>query len=286
MISDTVDSISEVLLNKELTLKEHLAGYESLAVAYSGGVDSAYLSEVAFEVLGGRTRMVLADSPSIPRSELAEAVRLAEQRKWPLTILKTGEFENENYLKNDGRRCYFCKSELFAQMDKYAKSQGVRVLAYGENADDSLDPTRAGSQAAREHQVVAPLAQLGFHKPEIRELSRHRGLPTWNKASFACLASRFPVGTRVDAGEMQKVEQAEEVLKSLGFRQYRARHHGSVCRIEVDPGEFERILAPETREKLIRYITLAGYAHVSLDLAGYRTGSTAAPPDAPATGTV
>lgn len=272
------DITSDVLLDKEAALKQLLAGYGAVAVAYSGGVDSAYLADVAFEALGGHARMVLADSPSIPRSELAEAVELAERRGWPLTVVKTNEFDNEEYLKNDGRRCYFCKTELFVQMDTFAKGNGVTVLAYGENADDGMDPTRLGAKAAKEHQVVAPLAELGFHKPEIRELSKRRGLPTWNKASFACLSSRFPVGTRVDAQEMQRVEQAEEALKALGFRQYRARHHGDVCRIEVSPKDFAKIIDEETRNQLLRYITQAGYRFVTLDLAGYRTGSTARPP--------
>lgn len=278
MAATLTDITSNALLEKEATLKRLLAGYGTVAVAYSGGVDSAYLADVAFEVLGGQSRMVLADSPSIPRSELAEAVELAAKRGWPLTIVKTNEFENDEYLKNDGRRCYFCKTELFVQMDTYAKNQGVRVLAYGENADDGMDPTRLGAKAAKEHQVVAPLAELGFHKPEIRELSKRRALPTWNKASFACLSSRFPVGTRVDAQEMLRVEQAEEALKALGFRQYRARHHGDVCRIEISPQDFPKVIDEEMRSQLLRYITQAGYRFVTLDLAGYRTGSTALPP--------
>ncbi|MBP8129007.1 MAG: ATP-dependent sacrificial sulfur transferase LarE [Candidatus Hydrogenedentes bacterium] len=267
-----VETVSGSLIAKEESLKRRLAGYGAVAIAYSGGVDSAYLADVAHEALGANAHMVLADSPSIPRSEVAEATALAEARGWRLTLIKTQEFENEEYLRNDGRRCYVCKGELFTKMDTFAREHGVRVLAYGENADDSLDATRLGATAAREHRVVAPLAELDFKKDDIRALSRRRGLPTWNKASFACLSSRFPVGTRVEAKEMSKVEQAEEVLRTLGFRQYRARHHGDLCRIEIDPADFAKLLEPGTRQTITGAITRAGYRYVTLDLAGYRTG--------------
>lgn len=260
---------------KEARLKTLLEGYGTLAIAYSGGVDSAYLSSVAHEVLGNNARLILADSPSIPRAEVREAVALAEARGWNLTLVNTTEFENEAFLQNDGTRCYYCKSELFIQMDAFARENNIRVLAYGEITDDQLDPTRLGAKAAREHQVVAPLAEAGLHKEEIRRLSRVRELPTWNKASFACLSSRFPTGTRVVPEEMQKVEAAEEVLKGLGFHQYRARHHGSICRVEVDPADFPMLLDPAIRDAVVGGITQAGYRYVALDLAGYRTGSTA-----------
>jgi uncharacterized protein len=267
--------IADETLARERALKDTLAAYGALAVAYSGGVDSAYLAEIAHEALGAKAMLVLADSPSIPRSEVRDAVALAEARGWNLTRLETHEFEQEEFLKNDGRRCYFCKSELFARMDRFARDHGVAVLAYGEIADDRLDPTRLGAKAAAEYQVVAPLADAGLGKDEIRQLSRRRGLPTWNKASFACLSSRFPKGTRVDIGEMQKVEQAEEVLKGLGFHQYRARHHGDICRIEIDPVDFERLLDPAVRHQVVTGVMGAGYRYVTLDLGGYRTGSTA-----------
>lgn len=268
-------TIPMAVQRKEERLKALLEGYGELAIAYSGGVDSAYLSSVAHEVLGDRARLILADSPSIPRSEVRDATALAERRGWNLTVVHTSEFENEAFLKNDGTRCYYCKTELFTQMDAYAKEKGIQVLAYGEIAEDRLDPTRLGAKAAREHQVVAPLAEAGLHKEEIRRLSRVRDLPTWNKASFACLSSRFPTGTRVVPEEMQKVEAAEEVLKGLDFHQYRARHHGSLCRVEIDPGDFPKLLDPGTREAVVQGITAAGYRYVTVDLAGYRTGSTA-----------
>lgn len=265
----------DALLAKEVRLKELIAGYGSLAVAYSGGVDSTYLADVAHEVLGTGAVMVLADSPSIPRAEVADARGIAHDRQWNLQVIRTHEFEDENYLKNDGRRCYFCKSELFDKMREYALANHVSTLAYGAIADDLADTTRVGHLAAKEYAVVAPLQDAGLAKSEIRELSRRRNLPTAEKASFACLASRFPMGTRVTVEDIDKVEKAEEALRALGFRQYRARHHGDVCRIEVDAADLPRVLDPDTREKIVRGIRAAGYRFVTLDLAGYRTGSTA-----------
>lgn len=263
------------VLEKEERLKALLAGYGTLAVAYSGGVDSTYLADVAHDVLGDRAVMVLADSPSIPRSEVAEATGRARERGWRLELVQTTEFQDENYLKNDGRRCYFCKSELFRRMRAYALENGVAVLAYGAITDDLLDPTRLGAVAAREYAVVAPLQEAGLSKVEIRALSRRRGLPTAEKASFACLASRFPTGTRVSVEDIAKVEKAEEVLRGLGFYQFRARHHGDICRIEIDLRDLPRLLEDGVRDRIVREIRSAGYRFVALDLAGYRTGSTA-----------
>ena len=260
-----------VAAEKEARLRSILAGYPNLAVAYSGGVDSAYLSDLSHEVLGDRCRMILADSPSLPRSEFAEATELAEARAWNLVVIHTNEFENEDYLKNDGRRCYFCRSELFRKMKEYADTNKVEVLAYGAMADDAFDPTRLGMLAAAEYEIVAPLQLVDLGKEEIRFLSRRRSLPTSDKAAFACLSSRFPKGTPVTLEDTRKVEQAEETLKRLGFYQYRARHHGDICRIEIDLADLERFLDPEIREQVVKGVTEAGYKHVTLDLAGYRT---------------
>lgn len=255
---------------KESELKAILGTYPSLAVAYSGGVDSAYLSDVAHEVLGARADMVLADSPSLPRSEFRDASELANSRGWNFIVITTQEFENEEYLKNDGRRCYFCKSELFRRMKDYADAKHVTNLAYGAMADDAFDPTRLGALAATEHKIVAPLQLAKLGKAEIRHLSRKRGLPTSEKASFACLSSRFPKGTRVTLEDIRKVEAAEEVLRKHGFHQFRARHHGDTCRIEVDPSDMTRFADPSVRNDLVAGIKAAGYAHVTLDLAGYQ----------------
>lgn len=267
--------VESAQIEKETALQDLLSSFGGLAIAYSGGVDSSYLADVAHEVLGDAAHLVLADSPSMPRAELKEAVALAEERGWRLTVLQTAEFENEAFLKNDGRRCFFCKSELFAKMDAFARENGVEVLAYGEIADDRLDPTRLGAKAAQDYRVVAPLADAGLHKEEIRLLSKRRRLPTWNKASFACLSSRFPKGTRVEVTEMGKIEAVEELLKGLGFHQYRARHHGDLCRIEVDASELPRLVEEPMRSRVVSQLNEIGYKHVTLDLAGYRTGSTA-----------
>lgn len=270
-----VAELSDTLLAKEERLKAVLAAYDALAVAYSGGVDSAYLADVAHETLGDRATMIHADSPSVPRSEVREACELAEARGWNLAILHTEEFENEAYLANDGTRCYHCRGELFTHMGAYAEKHRVAVLAYGAIMDDLGDATRVGHKAAQEHKVVAPLQEAGLSKAEIRALSRRRNLPTWEKASFACLASRFPVGTRVTLEEVRKVEGAEEVLKALGFHQYRARHHGDLCRVEIGTDEFDKLLDSEVRAAVFHGVRAAGYKHVTLDLQGYTTGSAA-----------
>jgi len=266
-----VETDTEAVLRKEDDLKQMLVDYGGLAIAYSGGVDSSYLADVAHEVLGDSAHMLLADSPSIPRSELAEAKALAGERGWRLAVLDTCEFEHEAFLKNDPQRCYHCKSELFTQMAQYAEQHGIDVIAYGETADDSYDTTRVGTVAAREHGAAAPLQQAGLTKTEIRQLSERRGLATWNKASFACLASRFTVGTPLEMDGLAKVEQSEETLKRLGFHQYRARHHGDLCRIEVDPVEFDLLLDPAVRAELVAELARVGYRHVTVDLAGYQS---------------
>lgn len=277
-MTETVRTVPKEILDKEERLKNIIAGYGSMVVAYSGGVDSTYLADVAHEVLGERGELVIADSPSIPRSELAAAKALARKRGWTLAIIKTSEFDLEEYLINDPMRCYHCKTELFQQMETYARESGAAVIAYGAIAEDALDPTRVGHRAAEEHAVVAPLERAGLSKDEIRILSRVRGLPTADKASFACLASRFPTGTRVSREAISKVEQAEEVLKTLGLRQYRARHHGDLCRIEVDPADIPRVLEPGMRDTIVKGCREAGYRFVTLDLAGYRTGSSSIAP--------
>jgi uncharacterized protein len=260
---------------KEAKLKELLASYGSLVVAYSGGVDSTYLAAVAHEALGDDAHLVLADSESLPRSEKQEAVDLAERRGWRLAVIPTNEFDDPDYLKNDGSRCYVCCGERFDVMLEYAKEGGVAYIANGAIVDDLGDETRVGAKAAEERGVVAPLQEAGLSKEDIRALSYERGLATWDKASFACLGSRVPTGVPIDVESMRKVEQAEEGLRKLGLQQYRARHHGDIVRIEVDPEDLPRLVEPGMRRKVIVAAKLAGYRYVALDLEGYRTGSTA-----------
>jgi uncharacterized protein len=262
-------------LQKEEILKGILRGYGSIVIAYSGGVDSTYLADVAAETLDDAAHLVIADSPSLPRGELGAALRLARDRGWHIEVVQTTEFENEDYLRNDGMRCYFCKGQLFDMVGRYATEHGVAFTAHGELADDAQDTTRVGVRAARERGAVAPLAEAGLVKEEVRALSRLRGLPTWDKPSFACLSSRFPKGVRLNMEEVRRVEQAEEELRSMGFRQYRARHHGDLCRIEIEPADFARIIEPAVRLDVVQRLRALGYRHVCLDLAGYRTGSTA-----------
>ena len=277
-MTQSTENFDATCLENEAALKGSLESYPSIAIGFSGGVDSAYLCEIAHEVLRDKAEMIIADSPSIPRSELEEAKELAAERRWNLTVINTHEFDNEKYLVNDGTRCYFCRSELFEQMTEFAEKNKVEVLAYGAMADDAFDPTRLGHVAAQEFKVVAPLQLANLHKDEIRFLSKRRNLSTAEKASFACLASRFPTGTRVTLEEIRMVEAAEEVLKGLAFHQYRARHHGDTCRIEVDLSDLQRIVDPETRARVVAGIQEAGYKNVVVDLGGYKMGNAATVP--------
>ena len=245
-------------------------------VAYSGGVDSAFLACVAHRVLGEASVAVLADSPSLPRSELNEAVALAERFGFPLEVIKTLEFENEAYLTNPPNRCYFCKHALFEAMEALAATRGVPFLLYGENMDD-LGDVRPGAQAAAQFQVRAPLKEAGLTKAEIRALSTQLGLPTADKPQMACLSSRIPHGERVTPAKLTQIEQAEQHLRSLGFHDVRVRHHelsqGALARIEIGPDEMSRCMEWATRQQLVEKFQALGYQQVTLDLIGYRRGS-------------
>ena len=257
---------------KEQVLLEELKSYGSLAVAYSGGVDSSYLADCAHEALGSNAMMIIADSPSIPRAELQGAINLATERDWNLRVIQTGEHLNDEYLQNKGDRCFHCKNELFTKMETILSEFGEIVLAHGAIEDDKGD-IRPGTQAAANHCVVAPLQNAELFKSEIRTLSERRGLPTAEKASFACLGSRFPTGTRIELKAMTQVEKAEAILRDRGYAQYRVRHHGDVCRIEIEPTDFTKII--EERTELVSAIKKTGYRFVALDLDGYSMGSSA-----------
>jgi len=269
-----------VSLTKLEHLQSLLRSYDSCLVAYSGGVDSAFLAYVAHEVLGEKSLAVLADSPSLPRRELEEAVAVAEKFAIPLRIVRTEEFDNPAYLANPNNRCYFCKHELFTRLAPLAVKEKFAVVAYGENASDVGDH-RPGAKAAGEFQVRAPLKEAGLTKSEIRALSARFGLPTADKPQMACLSSRVPYGEPVTPGKLSMIEQAEYVLRDLGFYDLRVRHHElnsqgmtlHLARIEVGVEEMPKFLQNDAFTRVAGALKKIGYAHVTLDLQGYRRGS-------------
>ncbi len=242
-------------------------------VAYSGGVDSAFLADTAHRILGAASLAVLADSPSLPRAELKEAVALANQFGFALEVIQTAEFDNEDYLTNPPNRCYFCKHALFESMERLASQKHFPYLVYGENADDAGD-VRPGVQAAKAFQVKAPLKEIGMTKAEIRALSAQCGLPTAEKPQMACLSSRIPHGERVTPAKLSQVEEAEKFLKECGFFDVRVRHHemqqGALARIEIGPSEFSRCLDESLRHQVVDALKALGYHQVTLDLRAYQ----------------
>ena len=263
----------ESLEIKEARLAEILRGYGRVAIGFSGGVDSTLLLRVALNALGrDRVLAVIADTPSIPRSELAEALRLAQEFGALCLTINPDELSDPNYAANPADRCFFCKHHLFAEIARLAKERGYTVVLDGNNADDAGD-YRPGRRAARELGVKSPLLEAGMTKADIREVSRRLGLPTADKPAMACLASRIPYGTPISAEVLLQVEQAEAALKAAGFPVCRVRHHGEVARIEVAPEALPRLLDAPQREALVKQIKAAGYRYVTLDLQGYRMGS-------------
>ena len=264
--------ISAQLEAKRDALYTRLQGTGRLMVAYSGGTDSAYLAYAAHKVLGAQMLAVIADSPSLSRAHLRDAVDFAASQGIPLRVIETRELEDSNYVRNDGSRCFHCKDELFDVMSQAGGPLGFASVAYGMNVDDRGD-FRPGQKAAVQHKVIAPLADAGLTKDEIRTLAREAGLRIWDKPASACLSSRIAYGLPVTRETLDSIEKAEENLFAMGFRQFRVRHHGELARIEIAREELERMLSLSMFEQVSTALKRIGYKYVTLDLEGYRSGS-------------
>ena len=267
-----MESTEVDLAEKSEKLASTLRGLGSVLVAYSGGTDSAFLAYAAYRALGDQMLAVIADSASLPRTELAAALAFTAEHGIPTRILATSELDNPDYQRNDSQRCFHCKDELFTQMEQARVQYGFEHLAYGMNMDDRGE-FRPGQQAAALHKAVAPLVTAGLTKAEIRTLARAANLRIWDKPASACLASRVEYGRPVTRENLSQVEQAEEALHDLGFRQVRVRHHGDLARVEIARAELPRALAIDTLDAITAALKPLGFLYVTLDTQGYRSGS-------------
>ena len=261
-----------LIVEKQQRLFSVLKSLERVIVAYSGGTDSAYLAWAAYQALGDRAMAITADSPSIPESHKRDAATFARECGFRHEFIETYEFDNPDYVKNAPDRCFHCKDELFNRLEQIAAERGFENIVYGVNTDD-LGDYRPGQNAAKLHQVKAPLVEAGLSKAEIRELSRTAGLSTWDRPAAACLSSRIPYGTPVTVETIKTVERGEEELKALGFRQFRVRFHGDLVRIEIAKDELHKALSLEMAEAFLAIFRPLGFHYVTLDMEGYRQGS-------------
>ena len=262
----------EAAAEKEQRLFDSLASFDSAIVAFSGGVDSAYLAWAATRVLGQRAACITADSPSYPDRHRQLALRIASEFGLHHEIVSTAELERPEYRANPVDRCYYCKHELYTTLTTIARDRGIVAILDGNNADDRGD-YRPGRKAAREFGVRSPLDEVDLRKEEIRALSREAGLPTWDEPASACLSSRIPYHSEVTDEKLRMIERAESVLRELGFRVCRVRHHDSLARLEIGRDELARALEPDLRDRIVRELRDIGYQHVTIDLQGYRMGS-------------
>jgi uncharacterized protein len=264
--------MQDALAEKEQRLRGLLGSYPSVLVAFSGGVDSAYLAWAATRELGPSVLCITADSPSYPDHHRQLALRIAREFALRHEFVATAELERPEYRANPVNRCYFCKHELYTTLTALARQRGVAVIVDGSNADDRGD-YRPGRKAAREFGVKSPLDAAELTKDDIRELSRRAGLPTWDEPASACLSSRIPYHSEVTDGKLRMIEQAEDALRSIGFRVCRVRHHDTLARLEIGRDEMARALDPDVRARIVRELRALGYQHVTIDLQGYRMGS-------------